>query len=106
MVEFGTRLRALRKQRNLTQKQLAELVGVQNSIISFYEVGDRTPSIELIIAFSRVFHVSTDYLLGIDRGETVDISDLSSEDKLLAITMVDSLRSKNNYKKILDKSKK
>ena len=38
MVEFGTRLRQLRKEKNLTQKQLASLIGVQHAVISFYEL--------------------------------------------------------------------
>lgn len=37
MVEFGNRLRQLRKDRNLTQQLLATLIGVKNSVISFYE---------------------------------------------------------------------
>ena len=54
MVEFGEKLRRLRKQKNLTQKQLASLIGVQNSIISFYELGDRIPSPEIIIKLASV----------------------------------------------------
>ncbi len=42
MVEFGDRLRKLRKERKLTQKELASLIGVKNSVISFYEVGTNT----------------------------------------------------------------
>ena len=67
MIEFGQRLKSLRKQRNLTQKQLAELIGTQNSIISFYEVGDRIPSPEIIVKLARTLHVSSDYLLGLEK---------------------------------------
>lgn len=95
MVEFGNKLRELRKERNLTQKQLAELIGVQNSIISFYEVGDRIPSPEVIIKLARVLHVSSDYLLGLEKQESVDISGLSESDKGLIRSLVYSLREKN-----------
>lgn len=95
MVEFGERLRQLRKQKNLTQKQLAELVGVTNSIISFYEVGDRMPSPEMIVKLAKAFNVSTDYLLGMEKNETVDISDLNENDKTLACLLVDSLKEKD-----------
>lgn len=94
MVEFGEKLRRLRKQKNLTQKQLASLIGVQNSIISFYELGDRIPSPEIIIKLASVLHVSTDYLLGLEKKESVDISDLTDNDKLLVKSLVDSLREK------------
>lgn len=94
MVEIGEKLRRLRKQKNLTQKQLASLIGVQNSIISFYELGDRIPSPEIIIKLASVLHVSTDYLLGLEKKESVDISDLTDNDKLLVRSLVDSLREK------------
>ncbi len=88
MIHFGSRLRDLRRQKNLTQKQLAELVGVQNSIISFYEVGERVPSVEMIIRLSRVLRVSTDYLLGVEQGETVSVAGLSEVDKGLIRALI------------------
>ena len=91
MIEFGQRLKSLRKQKNLTQKQLAELIGTQNSIISFYEVGDRIPSPEVIIKLTRTLHVSTDYLLGLEKNESVDISTLSEHDKSLVRSLNYSL---------------
>ncbi|MCD8346573.1 MAG: helix-turn-helix domain-containing protein [Lachnospiraceae bacterium] len=95
MIEFGNRLRGLRKERNLTQKQLAELVGVQNSIISFYEVGDRIPSPEMIIKLAKVLHVSSDYLLGLEKAESLDISGLTENDKSLLRALAERLREKN-----------
>lgn len=95
MIEFGQRLKTLRKQRNLTQKQLAELIGTQNSIISFYEVGDRIPSPEIIVKLARTLHVSSDYLLGLEKNESVDISTLSEHDKSLVRSLIYSLSEKN-----------
>ena len=83
MREFGNRLRTLRKQKNLTQKQLASQIGVKNSIISFYEMGDRLPSPEIIVKLAAIFHVSADFLMGIDKKEVIDISDLDDEDKMV-----------------------
>jgi len=95
MVEFGDRLRSLRKQKKLTQKQLAALIGVKNSIISFYEVGDRIPSPEIIIKLATTLGVTADYLLGIEKSESIDVSGLDEDDKLLVRTLVDTLRRKN-----------
>ena len=95
MVEFGGRLKELRKQKNLTQKQLADLIGVKNSIISFYEVGDRFPSPEIIIKLAAVLHTSTDYLLGVEKGRSVDITGLDVEDEKVVRAMVGRLREKN-----------
>lgn len=95
MVEFGAKLKKLRKEKNLTQKQLASLIGVQNSVISFYEVGERVPSPEIIIKLATVLHVSSDYLLGIEKNESVDVSGLDEHDKMLVRSLVDTLRSKH-----------
>lgn len=92
MVEFGDRLRQLRKDRKLTQKELANLIGVKNSVISFYEVGERTPSLEVLIKLSKALHVSTDVLLGIEKSETIDVSGLSEKDKQYIQSLIDRLR--------------
>lgn len=98
MVDFGRKLRELRKQKNLTQKQLAALIGVKNSIISFYEVGDRIPSPEIIIKLAAALNVTSDYLLGIQKNETIDVSGLDENDKKLVRSLVDTLRRKNQNK--------
>ena len=92
MVDFGDRLRRLRKERKLTQKELAGLIGVKNSVISFYEVGDRTPSLEVLIKLSKALHISTDVLLGLDKKETVDVSGLSENDRQYVQDLIDRLR--------------
>ena len=92
MIEFGNRLRLLRKKRKLTQKELASLVGVKNSVISFYEVGDRTPSLEVLIKLSGALRVSTDALLGITTKEVIDVSGISEKDKQLIQSLVDRLK--------------
>ena len=95
MVEFGNRLRKLRKDRKLTQQQLADLIGVKNSVISFYEVGERTPSPDVLRKMALALHVTADYLLGIERGVTLDASGLDEQDRLVVQMMVEHLRTKN-----------
>ena len=99
MNNFGKKLRNLRKANHLTQKQLAERIGVRNSIISFYEVEERTPSIEIIIKLAKTFHVTTDYLLGIDKNESADLTGLNEEDKTVILSMIELLRKKNKKQK-------
>lgn len=99
MVEFGERLRQLRKEKKLTQKQLASLIGVRDSVISFYELGDRTPSSDVVKKLAVALHVSSDYLLGIEKHESIDLSGLSEEDKLLVRNLVDNLRDRSKKAK-------
>ena len=94
-MDFGNRLRELRTQAGLTQKQLANLLGVTKSVISFYERQERTPSPDVLKKIAAVFHVSTDFLLDIDRVKRLDLSGLDDNDIQLVTMMVDTLRKIN-----------
>lgn len=61
---FGTRLRRLRKDYDITQSQLAEVIGVVPSAVGKYErLPDSYPSVEALVKIADYFNVSTDYLL-------------------------------------------
>lgn len=62
---FPERLKTLRQAANLTQTELAEKILVSPRTVSFLEKGDRSPSIDTLIAVAKLFDVSVDYLLGI-----------------------------------------
>jgi len=61
---FGKRFRQLRKERDLTQKELGKIFNLGESTISFYEADKRTPDYAALKNFADFFDVSTDYLLG------------------------------------------
>lgn len=63
-MSFGTRLKALRENKGLTQKELAEKLKINRSRLSLYELDDREPDQELTIQIANFFGVTTDYLLG------------------------------------------
>ena len=58
MTYFGSRLKYLRKQEDITQEQLAKSLGVAKSTISMYENGRREPDFEAIEAISDFFNVN------------------------------------------------
>lgn len=93
-VEFSNRLKELRTQAGLTQLQLAQRLGITKSVISFYELSERAPSPDVLIRLAKIFHVSTDYLLGLDKKETLDISGIDKNDVALLRALADSLRQK------------
>ncbi len=95
LVDFGSRLKELRTQAGLTQLQLAQRMGITKSVVSFYELQERTPSPDVLIKLEGIFRVSTDYLLGLDKRETIDISGISKEDVALMRSLAESLRKKN-----------
>ena len=60
---FGEKLQALRKAQGLSQEELAQRINVSRQALSKWESGASVPDTENVIALSRLFGVSTDYLL-------------------------------------------
>ena len=98
IVNFGLRLKTLRKQAGLTQQQLAAQLGITKSVVSFYELQARSPSPEVLAKLAVIFHVSADYLLGLDNRETIDVSGLSEKDISALRALAESLRVKEMSK--------
>ena len=92
---FSKKLKTLRTAKKMSQKDLADKVGVAKSVVSFYESGDRFPSYDVLIRISRIFNVTTDYLLGIERERTLDVSELSEDDISVVNTVIEALKKKN-----------
>lgn len=94
MVNFGSKVKRLRLEKGLTQQQLANLLGVAVSAISSYESGSRYPSYEVLISISHIFHVSVDYLLGLEKRKTIDVSDLNDAEIAVIMQMIEILKNK------------
>ena len=63
-MKFSDRLKTLRQERKVSQKDLSDLIGVTPRAWRFYESGDREPNITNLIALADFFNVSIDYLVG------------------------------------------
>lgn len=61
--EFGQRLSELLKSSNISQRKLAQKVGITEAAISRYINSDRTPNGKIIGSIANTLHVSTDYLI-------------------------------------------
>ena len=64
---LGERLQKSRTVLKLSQKEVANSLNVSPAVISNYEKGERTPSVEMLMALARLYHCSTDYLLGFEK---------------------------------------
>lgn len=96
MVDFGTTLKELRQRAGMTQKQLADRLWLSKATVSYYEQSLRYPSPEVLVKLSGVFHVTTDYLLGIeDKKQTLDVTGLTDEDICFLEGAAALLRKKN-----------
>ena len=78
-MEFNEKLQELRKQKGLTQEELAEMLFVSRAAVSKWESGRGTPNIDSLKAVSKLFSVSIDDLLSGD--ELLTIAEKDSNDK-------------------------
>ena len=67
--KFNENLKAAREKRGLSQKEVAESIGVAKSTYSLYESGNREPNVQTIKKISDLLSVSADDLLGIEEDE-------------------------------------
>ena len=61
---YFPRLRDLREDADLSQKQIAEILHIQQTVYSRYERGYQTIPVEHLLVLADYYHVSVDYLLG------------------------------------------
>ena len=66
------RIKLLREEFKMSQKELALKAGVTEGSISLYEKGDRKPSYEVLIKLSEIFGCSIDYIIGISNDRNSD----------------------------------
>ena len=64
MPEFPERLKTLRTERRLYQRELAELLGISVRGYQCYETGEHEPGVKKLIALANYYNVSIDYLVG------------------------------------------
>lgn len=63
-MDFGKRLRTLRKEKELTQKELGQMIGVGRTTISEYESGKIVPRQDGLVKLAEILDVTVDYLTG------------------------------------------
>ena len=78
---LSKKLTLLRQQNKLSQSEIARRIGVSSSAVSAYEAGQISPSLETLVKLANLFHVSTDYLLGVDYPRDKAVLDTSGLNK-------------------------
>ena len=96
MQELGKKIKKLRTQKNLTQTQLAQRLWVTKALISAYEAGTKFPSLDMLVKLAYSFHVSTDYLLGIDKKQSLDITNLTETQINILKNLISEFEGKNS----------
>ncbi len=96
-INMGERLKNLRISKNLTQKQVAERLGIAISTLSGYELEEKHPSYFVLMKLARLYDVSTDYLIGMTEKRNIDVTGLS-EKEINSVAEIVSLLKTNKRK--------
>ena len=86
------RIKALRESRGWTQAELARRMNMTRNGINSWEQGLSMPSPACLVDLAKLFSVSTDYLLGVERLDAVNVTGLNEEDIALLAQLADRLR--------------
>lgn len=92
---FPERLKEQRAKLRLSQREVANILEVSPSVISAYESGERTPSVEILLRLSDLYQCSTDYLLGRtdEKPATlVDVSELTDSQTQAVMAVVNAFK--------------
>ena len=85
-MEIGSKILELRKQKNITQEELADKVGVSRQTISKWELGETSPDLKEAKELSKIFNVSIDELADNDNKELL-ASKVSNTEKLAGLIL-------------------
>ena len=86
------RIKYLREKSEMTQATLARQLGITRSSVNAWEMGISVPSTQYVVELSRIFGVSTDYLLGVEKSSTIDVSGLNEQDIQLLYQIITHLK--------------
>ena len=85
---IADKIKMLREGLGITQAELARRLGVTRSGVNAWEMGLSAPTTQYIVALSRLFHVSTDYILETESALTVSMNGYTPEETALIFDLL------------------
>ena len=98
---IGKNILDMRLEFEMSQVELANQLHVSKSLISAYEKGNRKPSLDVLESMAALFYVEVDYFLKEEVSQSVDVSDLKSDQKELIFKMIAEFKKQNYYERLL-----
>jgi len=94
VLNIADRIKYLRDKNGMTQTYLAKRLGISRSAVNSWEMCLSLPSLANVVEMTRIFNVSSDYLLGLDNQATLDVTDLNNEEREALFKIVQCLKNK------------
>lgn len=86
------RIKMLRTTAKMSQAELAKKLGITRASINAWEQGISTPSTAYLVELATLFHVSTDYLLGLKQNASLDVTGLDMEQTRILYELAEHFR--------------
>ena len=86
------RIKTLREENQMTQAELARRLSITRASVNAWEMGISAPSTQYIVELAGICHISTDYLLDVDRSASISIAGLTEADVRIVYALVEHLR--------------
>lgn len=87
-MQIGEHIKLLRDREGISQSALAKALGATRAAVNAWEMGISNPSMQSLIELAQYFHVSVDYLLGLDDSDQVSLARLTPEEKELVLKLI------------------
>lgn len=89
---ISDKIKLLRERRSMTQAEVAKKLGVTRSGVNAWEMGITVPSTQCVVALAELFDVSADYLLGIEKTASLNISGLTERQVAALAELIESMK--------------
>ena len=90
--DFGVRLKKLRKENGLTQKEVGARLGVTAHTIGTYENNSKVPPISRLVKLANLYRTSTDFILGQTDKQIICVDDLPMSKQEMIVEIVSAIR--------------
>lgn len=87
-------IKTLRENAGYSQSTLAKKLDVTRSSVNAWEMGLSTPTTNYVVSIAKLFHVSTDYLLGIESKQCIVLDDFTKEEIKLIYDLINYFKNK------------
>ena len=91
---LSDRIKSLRIKSGISQAELARKLNVTRSSINAWESGLSTPTTQYIVKFAKIFHVSSDYILGIENKMSINLDNFDEHEINIIYVLVEYFDSK------------
>ena len=91
---IANKIKILRENKGLSQKALADKLGITRSSVNAWEQGISVPSTQYIVELATLFDVSTDYLLNFKNDKAINIDGLNEKEIKIVLELIEYFRQK------------